>query len=202
MNIEQGAQNVKGSFLAFATSSQVSSRASNDINGMRSRCGCITSLPRSSKISLLCLFLLLGVHFVYLVSLLSGNKIFAGIMKGVFSIIFGTITLIFIPLFFIMMRRLKLAYEDFYDQIIATVVVVFCGYESIIIFRYICYLNLQWKSFHFLNPQGTHAEIPFYISELIVAVFYIYGLNRVYNNTEKNEEIESTHTDEDLLLPE
>ena len=108
------------------------------------------------------------------------DPLFETIMNALMSIMFGIITFMFIPLFWIFMKRLKEAYEGFYDQIIRKVVLAFTIYELIMTFRYIWYLNLQWDAFKFFGPQGMHSEIPFFISELVIAVFYIYGLHRVY----------------------
>ena len=86
--------------------------------------------------------MLAGIHVIYLSSMIAGDKGFINVMKVIMSVLFGIITFIFIPLFFKIASKLKIAYEAFYDQIILKVIVAFCVYEAIIIFRYVCYLNL------------------------------------------------------------
>jgi len=46
----------------------------------------------------------------------------------------------------------------------------------VMFFRYAVYLCLQFANFEWLNITKLDAEIPFYISELLIAISYMWFL--------------------------
>lgn len=59
--------------------------------------------------------------------------------------------------------------------------------------RYAIYLSLQFSYFQFFDISTLRAYVPFYISELIISVAYIFFLIKVY----KNKEIEIIEPESD-----
>ena len=89
----------------------------------------------------------------------------------------------YIPLFFVLMFRLKKAYPDTFRKERVKVDVLFSIGMIIFILRLFIYFCLQYADFEFLNIEKLSSEIPFYVSELIIAFSFMFFMIKVHSNT-------------------
>lgn len=61
---------------------------------------------------------------------------------------------------------------------------MFCALIFLLVVRYAIYLSLELTEFTFFDIKNPRTYIPFYLSELIICLVYIYFLIRVYKNKE------------------
>lgn len=92
------------------------------------------------------------------------------------SFVYLVIMLIYIPLFITVMQRLKIAFPNLHSTLNTKVTVVFVIYMFIMSFRYAVYLCLQFANLTWLDITKLDAEIPFYLSELLISIFYSWFL--------------------------
>ena len=50
----------------------------------------------------------------------------------------------------------------------------------IIVFRYLCYICLQFEYISFLKVEHVQSLFPFYISEILIALCFMYFMVSVY----------------------
>ena len=105
------------------------------------------------------------------------------IMRYTMSILYTTMSFIFIPLFVMLMTKLKSAYFDVYESIVCKASVAFAFFEILMVFRLGVFLCIEWQYIHFFQITPLHALLPFYISEIIISLTYILTLRKVYNNS-------------------
>ena len=57
---------------------------------------------------------------------------------------------------------------------------IFIAFLAVIIFRYLCYICLQFEYFDFLKVEHIQSLFPFYISEILIALCFMYFMVSVY----------------------
>lgn len=110
----------------------------------------------------------------------TGNFAFQQVMSITMSVVYGLLIIMYIPLFTTVMERLRIVFPGLYNSMKTQVTVVFVGFMILMFFRYSVYLCLQFAHFTWLNITKLSAEIPFYISELIIAFSYSWFLIKVF----------------------
>ena len=108
------------------------------------------------------------------------KKNFFSIMKWIASIFYTIICLVFIPVFIVFMVNLKKTFISLYESVCFKVLVAFSIYMVLIVFRLVIYLIINWIPLQIFDVRNTRCEIPFYVSEILISLFYILGLLRVY----------------------
>ena len=104
-------------------------------------------------------------------------------MRYTMSSLYAVMAVIFVPLFVMMMMKLKTAYPDVYHNILCKASVGFAFFELMMIFRLSVFLCIEWKALHFIDILPLHALLPFYLTEIIISLAYILTLRKVYNNS-------------------
>lgn len=94
------------------------------------------------------------------------------IMAIVLSVIYGLIALAFIPLFLVVIKELKYAFPDLYEERKCRLSMMFLFFIVITLFRLAAYLCIQFETFQWLSIEDPRDEVPFYISELLLCVGY------------------------------
>lgn len=85
------------------------------------------------------------------------------------------VTLAFFPLFLSIINRFRIAYPEVYPSIKAKLQAIFVIFNVFLTTRLYLYADL--KSLHVLFPSPTiYSLIPFYLTEIIVAVSLSYVL--------------------------
>ena len=122
-------------------------------------------------------------------------------IKITLSAVYGINILAFIPLFIIVMVLLHRQFISLFSEIKVKVLVIFIVFLAVTIFRFLCYMSLQFKYISFLEVEQVQSEIPFYISEIAIALCFMYFLVRLYTRQmdqvveELKEEEEARHGD-------
>lgn len=105
-------------------------------------------------------------------------------MSYILSVVYGVTILIYIPLFWVVMERLRVAFPVVHAQLKSKVNIAFAFLIVLLFVRYAIYLSLQFAHFKLFNISALRDYVPFYISELIISVAYIFFLIKVYKNKE------------------
>jgi hypothetical protein len=119
-----------------------------------------------------------------LVAIHSEKTLFFKVMSLILSTVYGVTILIYIPLFWTVMERLRVAFPVVHAQIKSKVNIAFTFLIVLLFIRYAIYLSLQFANIKFFDISELRAYVPFYISELIISVAYIFFLIKVYKNKE------------------
>jgi len=134
-------------------------------------------------ISLATLFVLEALNLISTVIFLRTNKrSFELVMSYVLSTVYGVSILIYIPLFWTVMERLRVHFPVAHSQIKSRVNLAFGLLIGLLFIRYAIYLSLQFANFKFFQISQLRAYVPFYISELLVSIAYICFLIKVYKS--------------------
>lgn len=120
-------------------------------------------------------------------------------MTYTMSITYIIIAFAFLPLFIVCMRAMAQSYPELYEHYKNKATVAFAIFTIIIAFRLTCYLLISWN-FKEFDPREMHYEIPFFVSEILLCLLYIYGLLRVYNTSGHEQEIEVDEINENLMV--
>jgi len=96
-------------------------------------------------------------------------------MALVLIIIYGITTIVYIPLFALIMVKLKREYKLVYDEIKIKLFALFCVLILFLVLRFYMYIDI--KFYHVIYQDITlYAEIPFYITEIIITLTVSYIL--------------------------
>lgn len=90
----------------------------------------------------------------------------------------------YVILFVVLMKMIRLAYIQVYEQVKCKVFLLFSLFICIMIFRWIIYLCLQFAWVKIITIEKLSGEIPFYISEILLSTMFIYFLTKVYDQEE------------------
>jgi len=101
-------------------------------------------------------------------------------MTWIMSISYLIIAAAFLPLFLVCLYVTKRTYPDLYDAYLCKSVAAFSAFGLLVVFRLTVYLLIIWNMADF-DPREMHYEIPFFVSEILLSLMYIFGLYRVYN---------------------
>ena len=102
------------------------------------------------------------------------------VMKIVLAVEYGLTILIFIPLFIMVMCLLMKNFKDLFVRVKMKATIFGVIFISVLIFRYINYLILQFTSTRWLNVETIKGEIPFYVSEIFVSLCYLKFMVSLY----------------------
>ena len=109
-------------------------------------------------------------------------------MKWTLTAAYCLNTLAFIPLFIVVMALLSRQFNSLYLDIRVKVFVIFIVFLAVVIFRFICYLCLSFAHIQWLTVESVQSEIPFYISEISIALCFMYFLISLYTRQMDKEE--------------
>lgn len=90
-------------------------------------------------------------------------------------VIYSVTSLIFIPLFFIILRKLKQDYANTYQLIKCKLYAVFAILILFLVIRFYVYIIVKYKP-NLVSQDTLVAEIPFYVSEIIITITISYIL--------------------------
>jgi hypothetical protein len=96
--------------------------------------------------------------------------------------IYALTTLLFIPLFTLIMLKLKKErdYSQFYEEIKCKLIVLFSAFIVFLLFRFWVYCDMKfWHFFDIDNEISNASEIPFYVSEILITLTISYILYSV-----------------------
>ena len=93
-------------------------------------------------------------------------------IKWVLSVAYGLNILAFIPLFIVVMGLLNRQFTSLFLEIRVKVFLIFTAFLAVIIFRYLCYICLQFEYISFLKVEHVQSLFPFYISEILIALHF------------------------------
>ena len=110
-------------------------------------------------------------------------------MDWILLIIYSVITTVYIPLFIIIILRLKTNYPKIYEKVR---VKFYSLFSIFMIFLYArLYLYIDLKNLKLLNDEKTmFTVIPFYVTEIIMSLFLSYVLfsvEKMENTTSHNK---------------
>ena len=106
--------------------------------------------------------------------------IFEDITTVLLMTVYFAVLIVFIPLFFTVMRRLRQVFPAVYIQVRTKTSVVFAFLMLILLARYLTYCSIEIIALNWVDAGNLRTYIPFYLSELFVSIAYICFLVRVY----------------------
>ena len=129
-------------------------------------------------------FLEVGMLCSTLYRIKTDKSLFENIMTTVLITVYFVAIMIYIPLFITVMKRLKLAYPEVHNSIRCQVNLGFACMMTLLLVRFVIYLSIEVNQFELFDISELRNYIPFYISEIIISVAYIFFLIRVHKNRE------------------
>jgi hypothetical protein len=111
-------------------------------------------------------------------------------MSYVLVAIYAVTSLLFIPLFVLIMIKLKKEenYSQFYEEIKCKLTLLFSSFIVFLIFRFWIYIDMKY--FHLIDENiSSSTEVPFYISEILITLTISYVLYSVSKMERDRSEI-------------
>ena len=111
-------------------------------------------------------------------------------MSIVLLLIYATTSLLFIPLFVLIMLKLRKEenYSQFYHEIKCKLSLLFACFIIFLMLRFFLYYDM--KVLHLIEPNiSSSSEIPFYISEILITLTISYVLYSVSKMERERSEI-------------
>ena len=101
-------------------------------------------------------------------------------MQWTLAVSYGINIFAFIPLFIVVMTLLNRQFRSLFVEIRLKVMIIFMIFLGVIIFRFLYYLCLSFEAIDWIDVRREEAEIPFYISEIAIALCFMYFLVSLY----------------------
>ena len=110
-------------------------------------------------------------------------------MNLILIILYSVITFIFIPLFSVIMYKLKKDYIPVYTKVACKMLVFFVIFMVFLLLRLFIYIDMSFSSsdFNGLEDVELNQEIPFFLSEVIITFAFSYMLFQVTKSARNNE---------------
>ena len=105
---------------------------------------------------------------------------FLTVMQWIMSVAYGINILAFIPLFVVVMALLNRQFTSLFREIRLKVLLIFTAFLGVVIFRFLYYLCLSFETIDWMVVTKEESEIPFYISEIAIALCFMYFLVSLY----------------------
>ena len=90
--------------------------------------------------------------------------------------IYALVTFSFLPLFIVIMVKLKFHYPLFYEAIKWKVIFIFLMFILFVISRLFFYANLKLKIIQEIATAEMISVVPFYVTEIIITISLSYVL--------------------------
>ena len=110
---------------------------------------------------------------------------YCSVMKIIMSIQYSVIIMVFIPLFAVVMHLLRTNFTELFTRVRVKAVLFGVIFIIVLIFRYTCYMVLQFSKENWASVESLRNEIPFYISEVFIALCYLKFMVSLYQKNKK-----------------
>ena len=101
-------------------------------------------------------------------------------MDWIMIVIYSIVTGSFIPLFAVIIVKMRKYFPELFDNMKCKLIFLFTSFVLVQICRLYLYLDLKNLKF-FYSTTSVYTVIPFYCSEILMALFLIYILRSVNN---------------------
>ena len=105
---------------------------------------------------------------------------FLWVMQYILAVAYGVNIFAFIPLFIVVMTLLNRQFKSLFVEIRFKVIIIFMVFLIVLIFRFLYYICLSFEAIDWIDVKKEAAEIPFYFSEILIALCFMYFLVNLY----------------------
>jgi biotin transporter BioY len=102
---------------------------------------------------------------------------------------YTVVTLAFLPLFSVIMCKIRKDYSKLYKSVACKMISLFTVLMIFLILRLLIYIDINFSNLVFqgMDSIGLKSEIPFFISEIIITIALSYILFAVGKSTKDSE---------------
>ena len=108
------------------------------------------------------------------------NKAFENVMTAVLIVVYLSTIAVYVPLYVTVMKRLKKLFPDVHNKIKTKANILFSTMMMLLTIRFGIYCSVESNYFKFFKMTEPATYIPFFVSEIFLAISYIIFLIKVY----------------------